>query len=84
MEEQGIISPIQFSSWSAPIVPVVKQDGTVRICGDYKVTINPALQVDSYPIPELKIYMHQCQEPICNYNWKSVCHNKYPHGVIPL
>ena len=39
MEEQGIISPIQFSSWAAPIVPVVKQDGTVRICGDYKVTI---------------------------------------------
>ena len=51
MEEQGIISPIQFSSWAAPIVPVVKQDGTVRICGDYKVTINPALLVDSYPIP---------------------------------
>ena len=53
MEEQGIISPIQFSSWAAPIVPVVKQDGTVRIVGDYKVTINPALQVDSYPSPRL-------------------------------
>ena len=53
MEEQGIISPIQFSSWTAPIVTAVKQDGTVRICGDYKVTINPALQ-DSYPIPRVE------------------------------
>ena len=54
MEEQGFISPIQFSSWAAPIVPVVKLDGTVRIFGDYKVTINPALQVDSYPIPRVE------------------------------
>ena len=52
--EQGIISPVKFSSWAAPIVPVMKQDGTVRLCGDYKVSINHALQVDSYPIPRVE------------------------------
>ena len=35
LEEQGIISPVTYSDWEAPIVPVMKQNGNVRICGDY-------------------------------------------------
>ena len=37
LEGLGIISPVQFSRWAAPIVPVRKKDGSVRICGDYKI-----------------------------------------------
>ena len=36
-----------------PIVPVLKKDGTVRICGDYKLTVNQASKVDSYPLPKI-------------------------------
>ena len=36
-----------------PIVPVLKSDGTVRICGDYKVTVNKATKLDKYPIPRI-------------------------------
>ena len=43
----------QFSRWAAPIVPVLKQNGGVRICGDYKVTVNRACTVDSYPLPRV-------------------------------
>ena len=49
---EGIIEPVQFSDWAAPIVPIVKDDGRIRICGDYRVTINHLSKLDSYPIPK--------------------------------
>ena len=39
------------SKWAAPIVPV-KEDGTIRICGDYKQTVNKATKCDKYSIPK--------------------------------
>ena len=53
LQKMGIISPVQFSRWAAPIVPVLKQNGNIRICGDYKVTINQTSSVDSYPLPRI-------------------------------
>ena len=52
--EVGIIEPMQFSDWPAPIVPVLKSDKTVHICGDFKVTVNPVSRLDRYPIPKIK------------------------------
>ena len=53
LEKAGVIEPVQFSDWAAPIVPVLKQDGSVRICGDYKVTVNQAAKTDSFPLPRI-------------------------------
>ena len=47
LELEGIISPVEFSEWAAPIVPV-------RICGDCKLTINKMSKLDNYPIPKTK------------------------------
>ena len=52
LKKEGIITPVQFSEWAAPIVPIVKSDGSVRVCEDYKCTINQALKLDNYPIPK--------------------------------
>lgn len=53
LQDQGIIQPVQFSEWAAPIVPVIKTDGSIRMCGDYKVTINQEAKLDTYPIPRI-------------------------------
>ncbi|KAL6480987.1 hypothetical protein MHYP_G00090670 [Metynnis hypsauchen] len=52
--DDKIIEPVQVAEWAAPIVPVRKPDGSIRICGDYKLTVNRASQVDQYPIPKVE------------------------------
>ena len=51
LERQGIISKVKTSNWATPVVPVVKSNGDVRICGDFKATVNPQLEVEQYPLP---------------------------------
>ena len=54
LETSGVIRPVPFADWAAPIVPIVKEDGTVRICGDYKLTVNQASKLESYPVPRVE------------------------------
>ena len=51
MIKDGIISPVDYSDWATPIVCVPKKQGNVRICGDFRSTINPVLENNSYPLP---------------------------------
>ena len=37
LQKGGIIEPVQLSEWAAPIVPVLKSNGHIRICCDHKV-----------------------------------------------
>ena len=54
LQAQGMIIPVEHSDWAAPIVPVLKANGEVRICGDYKLTVNTASKTDQYPIPNIE------------------------------
>lgn len=52
LQDNGIISPVQFSDWAAPIVVVRKSDNvSVRICGDYSTGLNNSLESDRHPLP---------------------------------
>ena len=54
LEAEQVIAPVQFSEWAAPIVPVTKSNGSVRICGDYKLTANQATKTEVYPLPRIE------------------------------
>ncbi|XP_050544270.1 uncharacterized protein K02A2.6-like [Daktulosphaira vitifoliae] len=49
----GVLTPVEHSNWATPIVPVLKPDNTVRICGDFSVTLNPVLQGIQHPLPKI-------------------------------
>ena len=49
--QDKVLIPVSQSEWATPIVPVVKPDGSVRICGDYKCTVNRVIQNVVYPLP---------------------------------
>ena len=46
-----MITLVAHSEWPVPIVPIMKQDGSICLCGDYKVTVNRVLTPDNYPLP---------------------------------
>lgn len=51
MVDSGILTPMRYSEWATPLRLVKKDDGSLRICGDYRSTVNPAIDVDTYPLP---------------------------------
>lgn len=51
MEEKGILKNVSHSEWATPVVPVPKKDGQIRICGDYKATVNQDIDIDQHPLP---------------------------------
>lgn len=54
LQAEGVLVPVEHSEWAAPIVPVLKANGEVRICGDYKLTVNKAAKIDKFPIPNIE------------------------------
>ena len=53
LELVEILKKVEFSCWATPVpLPVTKTDGPFRTCRDFKVTLNPALEIDQHPIPK--------------------------------
>ena len=68
---EGILEPVRFSEWAAPIIPVVKRDSSISVCGDYKLTHNKTYSLThkggarspkapSLPTPLVCILLHSC------------------------
>ncbi|XP_037929430.1 uncharacterized protein K02A2.6-like [Teleopsis dalmanni] len=52
--KKGVLKLIEDSDWGTPLVPVLKSNGELRICGDYKSTINKHLLDVRYPLPRIE------------------------------
>ena len=61
--EKGLWKPVQFSDYGTPVVPLRKPHsashpkGSIRVCGDYSVTVNPQLETHRQPLPLLEDLM---------------------------
>ena len=44
--ENSTLHSVEHSNGQLQLCPVPKKDGTIRICGDFKVTVNSYLDVD--------------------------------------
>ena len=54
LEKLGIVKKVEQSEWASPIVCVPKKDGSICICGDFKVSVNQVLLDIPYPLPDTK------------------------------
>jgi len=77
LHQQSIIEPVQFSDWVAPIVPVLKPDGSIRICGDYKLTVNVVAKFDTYPLAHIDDLFTSLVNIFQNWIWHRLTY-KYP------
>lgn len=50
MESQGIIKYVEHSKWASQVVIVPKKNGKLRLCGNYKPTVNPRIHDNKYPM----------------------------------
>ena len=59
MEANGIIEEVtEPTDWCSPIVPVLKKNGSVRICTDLK-KLNAAVKRERYMLPTLEDILHK-------------------------
>ena len=66
LQQLGIIDPIPFSEWAAPIVPVLKADKkSIRICGDFKQTSTVFQSWIDTQFPKWRICLPLCLEECC-------------------
>ena len=49
----GISEPVKFSHWDTPVVPIKKKDGSICLCGYYKITVNRETIMETYPLPKV-------------------------------
>ncbi|KAI6659518.1 E3 ubiquitin-protein ligase [Oopsacas minuta] len=66
LQEQGVIEPVRFADWIAPVAPVIKSDG-VRLCGDHKATL---IKLQSI----LSLYLCESSDSAFNLSIESSVH----------
>ena len=48
LEKLGVVKKVERSDWASPIFCVPKKDGSKRICGDFKLSVNGTERTDHH------------------------------------
>ena len=62
LEQDGVLERVSHSDWAIPIVAIRKPTGKVRVCEDFKVTINPVHKSDIHPFPLPEELFHKLNQ----------------------
>jgi len=54
LEKAGVIRKSKNFQWGTPLVPVLKPNGELRLCTDYKTTINKYIKDIHYPFLKIE------------------------------
>ncbi|UYV75842.1 K02A2.6-like [Cordylochernes scorpioides] len=54
LKKSQIIEKVNASDWSTPLVTVIKSNGELRLCGDFKNTLNNCIEDEKYPLPTIE------------------------------
>ena len=72
--KDGVISPVESSEWATPAVPILKHDNKIRLCGDYKITVNKYLKEFTYSLPLIN-------DLFSKLNRKNLFKNLFKQGI---
>ena len=81
MWTQRIISPMQSSSMAAPMVPVLKKNGKIQLCGDSKLTINQASSAETHPLPRIDELYANLSGGNFSQSWTKVSFSKIAYHL---
>lgn len=59
LEEKGIIEYVEHSDWASQLVVAPKKSGDLRLCGNYKPTLNPHIHDNRYPLPLIEDLLNE-------------------------
>ncbi|CAD5227577.1 unnamed protein product [Bursaphelenchus xylophilus] len=55
LEAKGELKKVMNAEFASPLVIVPKPDGEIRLCVDFKRTINPQLDIPEHPLPTTEV-----------------------------
>ena len=96
-EREGILKKVTKSKWASPTV-APKADGNIRVCGDYKVTVNQSVKEDPYQLPNpenlfatlaggkvfSKLDLSNAYQQLELTESSKELNNKYAEGSVPV